>query len=351
MKMAWWRWAIVIVSLSLAALMIGGLLYGFAQQPGSGGWWAPCFLVGGIATYMIARSRRSKGARARNAELAVPLAWAAGSAGHWQGLRSDPFDTPGAATPDGSLHGEWRGHSAESIYYQSKYDNDFMTSTHRVELLVVDAQLPVLALAPRRGWSRLDRSDDLDVESAEFNHRFLVSTTELAFAHAILHPRMIERLLRPDARRLNLTFERNVVMTSKWSGAKTARGIEKRMEVLADIADLIPAHVKSQYGSGQEGALGATSAGSGAWSPATRSKRDNWIAWLGFVMFWTGYAPVAIVLADLSLRAYRLQRSTNGALARRVRFWGYLVTIPLLIVALGLGVAEVVWLLLKWAHS
>jgi hypothetical protein len=69
-------------------------------------------------------------------------------------------------------------------------------------------------------------------------------------------------------------------------------------------------------------------------------------------VLWTGLgAPLAILLANRSLRAYRLKRSTNGALARKVRVWGSLITYPLVILAVGFAVAQGVWLFLRWANT
>ncbi len=333
MKSHPWRLATLIV---LIAAVFGAAALALAElfkEEGPGAWRGIFGVLGllavAVGTVWLS-DRRSKGALRRNATQVDALGWRTGSASYWAGLQSEPFDTPGTATRDGSVCGKWRGYPAESIYYEAAYDDESMKTAHRVDLVVIDARLPGLAIAPRRGKMHLTRSDDVAVESAEFNRRFVVSAAERPFAHAVLHPQMMERLLKRDARRLSITFERNVVMTSRSTAFKTMRGFEKRIEVLADIADLVPAHVKSQYGTSQAKATdAAATTGAGVGVRSARSTRKNWIAPAALVVLWTGVgAPIAIAMAKSSLRAYRLGQSTNGALARKVRFWGY-CTLPL----------------------
>lgn len=338
MKSHPWRMAGLMVSLTGIFVAVGFALAQIAKERGPGVWWGFFSLLAAICLFVWLSSLRSRGVRRHNAARATGLGWRQGSASYWAGLKSEPFDTAGVAVSDGSLHGVWHGYPAESIYYAAAIDDESaMNHTHRVELVVIDARFPELAIAPRHGRFHLERSDDLQFESAEFNRRFLVSTSEPAFAHAILHPRMLERLLQPDVRGLDITLERNVVMTSRWSMLKTVRGLEKRLTVLTDIAELIPEHAKSQYGEahlGEKRAAAETTSGR-VWSREPRSKRKNWIAWAGLAFVWTGVgSPIGVALAELSLRAYRLRQSTNGAFARKVRLWGYMVLVPLALVAL-----------------
>lgn len=235
--------------------------------------------------------------------------WLSGSCGLWNDLRCDPFYNPGDASKEGSIHGRWRGQEVESIYYGHEF---------RVEIVKLDAVLPSLEIAPREGLNDADRTDDLGLESAEFNDRFVVTTRDRAFAHAVLHPRMMERLLKADARRLKITLEHDVVFTARWAAFPTLRRLESRLDVLVDIANLIPAHVKTQYDMGQTGQAAVVSA------RRQRTTGKNWIAQVSrLLLLGILTAPLALVFAQWSLRAYRHGEATNGTLARSMRLASY----------------------------
>lgn len=122
------------------------------------------------------------------------------------------------------------------------------THTFHVLTLQLPAYLPDLEVTPESVGSRLATAFgkvDLDVESDEFNKRFAVRASDLAVGHAILHPRLVERLLRRG--RVSWRIQGTTLMT--WAPGRTdLRLLDDRIAMLTAIAGSVPRHVWLDHG-------------------------------------------------------------------------------------------------------
>ena len=136
----------------------------------------------------------------------------------WQVLGADrhlakrwpgpPFAVGSSRRSSEILSGQVGGRQALSFRYtytttsgagetQTSQDHE-----HHVVAVFLPAPLPVLALTPESLGTRIATAfggQDIRFESAQFNSRWRVTSPDPRFAHDILHPRTLERLLRPDA--------------------------------------------------------------------------------------------------------------------------------------------------------
>lgn len=102
--------------------------------------------------------------------------------------------------------------------------------------------MPPLRVDPE-GW--LDRvvghfTGDIDLESEEFNRAFSVACPDRRFASDVLHPRMMELLLRH--RELGWRFERDSVLVVA-AGRRTPAQLDAVVAVLDAILDQVPEFV------------------------------------------------------------------------------------------------------------
>ena len=211
-------------------------------------------LVGGLLTWSVVSHRRHQAAL--DAWL-QPRGWQRqptdrSLVSRWRGA---PFGRGDNRKVTDVIAGSFRGHALQSFVYSyetSSTDSDggSSTTTHTFHVLTLrlPAFLPDLEVTPESVGSRLATAFgmvDLDVESAEFNKRFAVRATDLAVGHAILHPRLVERLLREG--RVTWRIEGTTVLT--WAPGRTdLRRLDARIALLAAIADAVPRHVWLDHG-------------------------------------------------------------------------------------------------------
>lgn len=113
-----------------------------------------------------------------------------------------------------------------------------------VVMTSLPASFPGLAVQPEDRVSRLAEAlggQDVATESAAFNAHWQVTSIDPRFAHAIVHPRLMERLLAPDARGLGVVLEgRDVVVHAP--GATPVDKVDARVQLLLDVVRLLPPH-------------------------------------------------------------------------------------------------------------
>ncbi|WP_448630502.1 hypothetical protein [Cellulomonas soli] len=108
---------------------------------------------------------------------------------------------------------------------------------------------PGLVLTPERGAQRLARrlgGQDVAVEWEDFNARWRVRTGRVRFAHAVLHPRVMERLSRPDTDGLSVLVEGADVAVHAPGPTDLAR-VESMTRVALDLAELLPTFVVDDH--------------------------------------------------------------------------------------------------------
>jgi hypothetical protein len=119
----------------------------------------------------------------------------------------------------------------------------------QVTLVELPVVLPRLELVPETIAERFLKSlggGDLDVESHQFNRQWRVLCRDARYAHAVLDPRMIERLVQPDATEIAIRIEGGAVLA--WQpGRRGTDTLARRLGVLTAVARRIPEHVVREY--------------------------------------------------------------------------------------------------------
>ncbi len=137
--------------------------------------------------------------------------------------------------------------------YEVGSDNDDNQRQHkeRWQITAVELEYPlqtidILPDDTLAKWAKFFGGQDIDFESADFNAKWRVVGRNLKYCHDIVHPRMMERLLRPDARGLAIRIEGPYVLCWQWN-RKGPAGLAKRLGVLTSVARLIPAFVMREF--------------------------------------------------------------------------------------------------------
>jgi len=166
----------------------------------------------------------------------------------WHGA---PFGVGSSRRATEVLTGTWQGRAAMSFRYRYTTGNGEQTSTYTfgVVALGLPAFLPTLQLTPEGLGARLAKAvggQDLQFESEEFNRAWRVTSRLPRFAYDVVHPRLMERLLRPGAR-ANLRIEGTDILT--WcAGAPDLDSLAPRLGLLDAVVRSIPRFVWQEHG-------------------------------------------------------------------------------------------------------
>ena len=167
----------------------------------------------------------------------------------WQG---EPFGKGDSRAASDVLVGHWAGRPAVSFTYSFRTgtDDHETTSTYHVVALPLPAYLPRLELTPEGFGARLAAvfgRQDIQFESEEFNRGWRVASRDLKFAHDVVHPRLMERLLRPDARGVCLRISGTDILT--WTvGSTDLERISGRLGLMTAVIESVPRYVWQDHG-------------------------------------------------------------------------------------------------------
>lgn len=137
----------------------------------------------------------------------------------------------------------------------TEYDPDWRrgvdtTRYRHVLMSPVGADFPVLTMVPTGGAQRPPAGPDggpgLRFEWADFNASWRVQCADARFAHAFCHPRLMERLMRPDVAGVSLLVAGGDVAVHA-PGATTLDAVEARAAVLADLVRLVPPYLIAEH--------------------------------------------------------------------------------------------------------
>lgn len=165
---------------------------------------------------------------------------------HWSG---PPFVGGGWAGNVFTGEVEGRAFTAFEYGYEEGSGDNTVTRRFQVTTVALPAALPMLWIAPETGFDRLSQrlgSQDIDFESAEFNRAFTVRADDERYAHAVIHPRMMEYLLRSPARWQSIRIEGSTLLMWE-SGELSTDRLLVNVGTLAQIAALIPGHTLEQH--------------------------------------------------------------------------------------------------------
>ena len=202
-------------------------------------------LAGAVALGVWGNRRRKNAVRA----WALARGWTVVGADpalarRWGGV---PFAMGSARTATEILSGPSGGRPAVSFRYTytTRDGENTARHDHHVVAVFLPRMLPSLDLAPEGFGSKIAKvfgGQDLTFESEHFNARWRVTAPDPRFAHDVIHPRTMERLLQPDTAGMTVRFVGDAVLA--WSsGAPRLEAIEPRARLLNDVVDAIPAYV------------------------------------------------------------------------------------------------------------
>lgn len=165
-----------------------------------------------------------------------------------------PFGQGAARRQESLLEGTYNGQQCATFahVFEVSGRNDStppVTQVYQVTLAELPVALPRIDIVPENLPAAIAKAlggGDVDVESHEFNQRWRVITNDPRYAHAVLDPRMIERLLKVDVQGLGIRIDGGAVYV--WSrGRQGADSLARRLGVVSGIARHIPDHVLREY--------------------------------------------------------------------------------------------------------
>lgn len=167
----------------------------------------------------------------------------------WQ---NQPFGIGRSRRTSELVRGTFGGRPAQSFVYRyttGSGKNQSTVASH-VLSMALPAYLPTLQLTPDGLGARLAKTfggQDLRFESEDFNAVWRVEAPMAKFAYDVVHPRLMERLLRADATGMSLRVEGTDILC--WShGTTDLDAIAGRLQVLAAVVEAVPRFVWLEHG-------------------------------------------------------------------------------------------------------
>lgn len=206
-------------------------------------------LVLGVLGYRFYdRYRRGRGL----AEWAAARGWEviAQPFGLTAGWRGRPFRGNGRALE--AVTGLVDGREAYSFLYRYTTGSGDKKETHEYHVVAhrLPARLGRLELTPDDGSAKVAKffgAKDQDFELDEFNRAWRVDAEPPRFASDVLHPRLMERLLAPDARGQNLRIDGDTILWWR-EGKPRLDDIDRSLALMAEVVAAVPPFVWHDHG-------------------------------------------------------------------------------------------------------
>ncbi|KRD44071.1 hypothetical protein ASE38_07825 [Cellulomonas sp. Root930] len=166
--------------------------------------------------------------------------------------RDQPFGVGSNRAATEVLRGTFDSRAAMSFTYAWTTGSGKSRSTHHAHIvaLALPAYLPTVEVTPEGLGAKLAKlvgARDLQFESEVFNQAYRVAASDARVGHAILHPRLMERLLRGDALGNAWRIEGTWILS--WSfGTTDLDRLSSRLQLLAAVVRAIPRHVWLDHG-------------------------------------------------------------------------------------------------------
>lgn len=168
-----------------------------------------------------------------------------------------PFGRGSSRQAHHVLRGSHEGRPVTIFDYQyeesSGSGSDRSTTTYRFAVYAVDlgVRTPGLVVDPENLLERLAGrllGTDIELESEEFNRAFRVNSPDRRFASAVLHPRMMEHLLRlPE---VGWRLEDDAMLLVE-RGQFDPADVDARLDMMDSVLDLVPEFVWQDLRGGQ----------------------------------------------------------------------------------------------------
>ncbi|TDU90270.1 hypothetical protein EV138_3855 [Kribbella voronezhensis] len=200
--------------------------------------------------FLVRRWRAAQARASLVSELAAAKGWSfnanePGLVGKWPG---EPFGRGEDQSARNVLRGSRGGH--KFIAFDYSYQPFSVRSGQPPRRFgVIAMQLP--GALP---WLEVEHENlivnpvearhDIRFESELFNRTFRITSTDERYARAVIHPRLMELLLDRGEIGWRITDEH---LLGWYAGSHTPAGLERRLTLLTQIADLIPPFVWRDY--------------------------------------------------------------------------------------------------------
>lgn len=247
-------------AISVALAGVGLVAYALLSLDftGATGWWPHALLVAvGLAFVALwawdARVHdRHQRAMARFARRIEGWDFAYTAPRYRDRFRAFPFGVGRAGRDVDMICGPYNGFTCASFthqYEEGKEDEIKVPRTWQIDVVDLPYPLATVDILPDDLMAKFAKflgGQDIDFESAAFNARWRVKAGDAKYAHDIVHPRMMERLLYSDAEGMAIRIEGSAV----YAWAVERRGPEdlaRRLSALTAVARLIPEFVYREF--------------------------------------------------------------------------------------------------------
>lgn len=211
------------------------------------------FLLAGVLIWVAWQQNKKRQAAAQ--AFAASRGWTytpnvPGLVDRW---RSAPFGIGSGRRASNVLTGDFHGRHVVSFDYQytTGSGKSRSTSYFHVVALSLPAALPWLRLSPDGAGAAMARffgGQDIDFESGAFNEAWRVQAAPPPqYAYDFVHPRMMDRLMAPDAVGRMITVEGADIVLAQ-SGHQVLEVIDLYANLLYGVDDLIPRHLWLKVG-------------------------------------------------------------------------------------------------------
>lgn len=215
----------------------------------------PLLVIGLAGVLLWFAWHQNKKRRAAAQAFAASRGWAytpsvPGLVNRWH---SAPFRIGSSRRASNVLTGTFHDRQVVSFDYQytTGSGKNRSTSYFHVVALSLPAALPWLRLSPDGAGAAMARffgGQDVDFESEAFNRAWRVQASPPPqYAYDFVHPRMIERLMAPDAVGRSITVEGADIFLVR-SGHQVLEAIDLYVNLLYGIDALIPRHLWLKVG-------------------------------------------------------------------------------------------------------
>lgn len=210
-------------------------------------------MIAGVGAWLVVENRSRKAALSKvQAEIAdTDLSFVERDNSLFVGLTVNPFELGLRRSANEVLRNE-AGTFASFTYRWSTGSSKRNEHTRRVTWIKAGPVLPRLEVEPDTAVAKVRTAvegGDHDVELSDFNKAWSVRASDDRVGHAVLHPRMIERLMKDDLYGRTVFFEdgRIGVVDYVIQLADLADHAVVTRALLEQLADLIPDHLRKEF--------------------------------------------------------------------------------------------------------
>lgn len=161
-----------------------------------------------------------------------------------------PFGKGSSRKSQNLIHGPWNGIEWEVFDYQYVTGSGDDRKTHRYGVMMarLPVSLPMLEIRPE-GWldkvAGLVGFEDINFESEAFSRRFHVKCDSRKVAYDMIHPQMIEYLMKGPPQHWQLRGNRLMLIRKGYFRAGELPGL---MDVVKGFIGRIPGYVREDRG-------------------------------------------------------------------------------------------------------